>query len=438
MTSPTGTFSVSGLLGGTAGQIDVNSLISSLMKAQSIPQSQLQDQLTGVQSRISVYQTINTKVTALQTAAQDLTAATTWSATAATSSVSSVAAATTAGAVPGTTTFDVTRLAQSQVTLVSADANGMVVTTQPAGITITGADGTSHAIVPASGSAVDVAKAVNAANVGVYASVITTDQGTMLQLSGTKSGATNSFTTSGFDATPNTVVAAQDAQVSVGGASGYTVSSPTNTFGSFIPGVTFTVSALASNATITVANDTKSIGDKVSALVTALNSAVTETSNDTGVGATLQGSSDVRDLLTSLRGTVANGTAGGGSLYTYGISIAKDGTFTFDATKFAAAYASDPTGTQSAISGFASSIDDVSTQAVDPTTGTITASISGLGDQGTKLTGEIGDWTNRLSDIQAGLQAKFTAMETALARLQSQQTYLNSMFGNTTSKSSSS
>ena len=39
---------VSGLLGGTAGQIDTTSLISNLMVAQAVPQNQLKDQLTTV------------------------------------------------------------------------------------------------------------------------------------------------------------------------------------------------------------------------------------------------------------------------------------------------------------------------------------------------------------------------------------------------------
>jgi len=58
MTMPS-SFNVSGLLGGTAGQIDTTTLISELMQAQAIPQTQLQTQLTALQSKQSAYQQIN-------------------------------------------------------------------------------------------------------------------------------------------------------------------------------------------------------------------------------------------------------------------------------------------------------------------------------------------------------------------------------------------
>jgi flagellar hook-associated protein 2 len=442
MTSSTGSISVSGLLGGTAGQIDVTSLINQLMQAQSVPQNQLKDQLTTVQTQVAAYQAINTKLTALQTAAQALTAPATWSATAAMSSNAAVVATSTDAAAVGATTFDVVQLAAAQVTTVAADAQGNVVADPSAGITITGADGTAHTVAIASGSAADVAKAVNAAGVGVRASVVTTDQGVVLQLSSAKTGTANAFTAAGFQSTAQTLVSAQDAKVSVGGSSGYTVSSSSNTFTGLIPGVTFSVSAPATNVTISVASDEQSISDKVQAVVTAANTAMAELQADSGQGAVLQGRFDVRTLASALMSAVSQGTATGGSLADYGIDLDTSGKFSFDADKFAAAYGADPTGTQSAVSGaFATRLADATTGAVDPTTGSITQALSGLSDQTTRLNDEIDQWTTRLADIQSSLQAKYTAMETALARLQSQQTYLTSMFNsinNSNSDSSSS
>ena len=84
--SSTGSFSMTGLLGGTAGQIDVTSLISQLMQAAALPQTQLEDQLTTQTTQLSTYQTINSKLSALLTAGQTLTDSTTWGATSATSS----------------------------------------------------------------------------------------------------------------------------------------------------------------------------------------------------------------------------------------------------------------------------------------------------------------------------------------------------------------
>lgn len=440
MTS-TGSISLSGLLGGTAGQIDTTSLITQLMQAAALPQTQLQDKLSTVTSQLSAYQAINTKLTATQTAARALTDLTAWKATSATSSSSSVVATSDTSAAAGSTTFSVTQLARAQVSTVAAASDGTVVSDPSAGITITGADGTAHQISLTAGDATTVAAAINNAGVGVRASVITTDSGNVLQLSATKSGSANTFTTSGFDSAAQNVISAQDAKIQVGtpGAGGYTVTSSSNTFTNLIPGVTLSVSALATDVTVTVGSDSQSISNKVQALVNAMNTSLTELNGDSGQGAVLQGEYDVRSVVTALTGAVSSGTSTGASLKTYGIDMDSTGKLSFDPTAFATAYAADPSGTQQAIAGsFAKAVDTASTAAIDPTTGSITAAISSENATSTRLNSEISDWTTKLATIKDNLTAKYGAMETALAKLQSQQTYLTSMFKSMTSSSSDS
>jgi flagellar hook-associated protein 2 len=444
MTS-TGSISVSGLLGGTAGQIDTTALISQLMTAAALPQTQLKDQLSSVASVLSAYQSVNTRLTALQTAAQTLTDPTTWTATAATSSAGTVVATSDGTARAGSTTFSVTALAQAQVSTVAADTGGNVVDpAQGFTLTVGGTDytfssGAAGNFALSSGSATDVAAAVNKANLGVHASVVTTDTGAVLQLASTKTGNANGFTATGL--ATHTVMAARDAQVSVGdpAAGGYTVSSSTNTFSSFIPGVTFSVSALATDVTVTVANDAKSISGKVSALVSAAAAAITEINKDSAKGAVLQGKSDVRGVAMSIASSVSSGTSTGGTLSRYGIDLDASGSITFDADKFATAYAADPQGTQQALAGsFAGALNTVAGAAVGPVTGSITSSIAQLNADGNRLSDGIDQWTDRLSQIRDDLTIKYTAMQTALAKLQSQQTWLNSMFASMNKSSTSS
>lgn len=439
--SSTGSFSMSGLLGGTAGQIDVTSLINSLMQAASIPQQQLADKLSTQQSQISTYQTINTKLAALLTAGQKLTDANTWAATSATSSDSSVVATSTAGAPLGTTSFNVTQLAQAQVSTITADASGNVVTTPSSGITI---NGTSISLT--SGTPTDVASAINAANAGVTANVVTADDPAnpgstvqVLQLTSIKTGTAGAFTTSGFETTPVTAVAAQNAQITVGDPAngGYTVSSSTNSFKDVIPGVTFSVSAPASNVSITVGNGLDSISSAVQSLVNAANAATSEMDKDTGKGAVLATNSQIEAISQSILSAVSAGTSTGGSLSTYGISIDKNGVMSFDADAFASAYNTDPTGTKQAITDFATALNTTTGDATDPTYGAITTAITAGQNAVSDLNDQISNWNDRLSKIQDSYTAKFTAMETALAKLQSQQTYLTSMF-NSMNKSSSS
>jgi flagellar hook-associated protein 2 len=446
MTS-TGSVSVSGLLGGTAGQIDTTSLISQLMTAAALPQTQLKDQLTALGKQMSAYQTINTRMAALQTAAQALTDPTAWTATATTSSAASVVATSDGTAATGSTTFSVTRLAQAQISTVAADTSGNVA--DPAtGITLSigGSDYTfgsdpSADFALTSGSATDVAAAINQAGLGLRATVVATDQGSLLQLTSTKSGAANGFSASGFSTPAQTPVPPKDAQITVGNpaAGGYTVSSPTNTFSSFIPGVTFSVTALATDVTITVNSDQAAISKKVSALVSAANAAVTELANDSGQGAVLQGKSDVRNAAIGIGAAVSSGTATGASLKAYGIDMDSSGHLSFDADAFATAYAADPAGTKAAIAGsFATALNTTASAAVDPVTGSVTASISSLTTQESNVNDGIDRWTDRLAQIHDNLTIKYTAMETALAKLQSQQTYLTSMFKSITNPNSSS
>src|SRR4051794_30001436 len=82
MTSPS-SFSVSGLLGGTAGQIDTTALIGQLMQAAALPQTRLKNQLAVQQAIDTAYQTVTMKITAMQTAAQALTDPLAWTATSA-------------------------------------------------------------------------------------------------------------------------------------------------------------------------------------------------------------------------------------------------------------------------------------------------------------------------------------------------------------------
>lgn len=439
----TGSISVSGLLGGTAGSIDVTSLVSSLMQAQSVPKNLLTDQLKTVSDKLSTYQTINSKLTAVQTAARALGAGTAgvtaWQTTAASSSSATVAATSTAAARPGSTTFDVVRLATGQLTTVAPAADGTVLTDPDNRFTLTGPDGNPQELVAQSGSASDVALAINNADLGVRASVINTDQGPQLQLASAKTGLDNGFSIDGLNGSARTLVAAGDAKLAIGGASGYTVSSPTNTFTDVIPGVSFSVSAPATGVTIDVKTDVAAITKSVQALVTAVNTARSELAGDSAQGQLLQGAPEVRQLLTALGSSVSQGTSAGESLQSYGIDIDDKGVISFNADKFTAAYTKDPAATRAAVGGsFATGLDAVATGAVDKPDGSITLAMGGLTESGTRLNGEIQDWTTKLTDIQSAMQAKYAAMQSALARLQGQQTYLTSMLNSITNSKESS
>jgi flagellar hook-associated protein 2 len=431
-------FNISGLVSG----IDTTSLVNQLMTVAAKPQAMLKTQLNTQNSVSAAYTSINAKMAAVQAAADALTSGATsgtaWSAATAVSSDASVVAASGVGGQAGSSTmFSVLQVATAQVTTVAT--GGSAIADPGAGIDVVDGAGLAHHIDLASGSAASVAAAVNSAALGVRASVINTDSGSLVQFTSISTGAASAFTINGLSATAQTLTAARDAQISVGdvNAGGYTVSSASNTFTDAIPGVTFTVSKPATDVTISVSTDQDGINGSVGTLVTAVNAALTEISADTAKGALLSGDSSLRDLKQQLLTAVSSGALGA-SFADYGINLKTDGTLEFVADTFAKSYVADTTKTQNTIGSLASAFSTIAVATTNASTGTLTQLISGGASKADDLTKQIAKWDVRLADQQVTLQAKYTAMETAISRLKSQSAYLTSMFASMNSSSSSS
>jgi flagellar hook-associated protein 2 len=447
------TSSVSGSsISGLASGIDTSSIITQLMQVESQPQTNLKNKVTAEQSIITAYQSVNTRMKALQTAADTLTQLTAWQAATATSSSPGLAVTAAAGAPSGSYNFDVTALAKAQVTTAVVPSSGAITNGGGLDISINGAAPTHINIT--TDTAADAATAINSANVGVQAMVVNTDQGTVLQLSATKTGTANSFAISGLNATPITQTAAADAQIAVGdpAAGGYTVTSSSNSFTNLIPNVTLTATQIQSGVTVTVASNSASIANQMQAMVDAANAALTEIGNQTtytpaATGSTAAGKAGpllsdlgVQDLQGNILSAVSAGSNGYGSFSQLGVQLDKDGQYTFDRNAFLAAYAADPTKVQNAVQnstdGLATKLKSVADKATDFTTGTLTTAIQGANDYVSSLNTEIDGWTTRLQDKQAALQQQFTAMETALGKLKDQSNWLSGQLASLPSTSS--
>lgn len=414
-------FSISGLSSG----IDTASLISQLMKVAAQPQTQLKNQLSLQQSELTAYQAINTKLTALQAAADAVKQAGTWAATKAVSSSTAVIASTTSAAASGSaTTFDVIRLASAQISTVAATGN--VVASPPNGIDIIDSTGTTHHLALADGSAEAVATAVNNAALGIRASVINTDSGPLLQFTSVATGAAGAFTVNGLDNPPQTLVAARDAQIAVGdpNAGGYTISSSSNTFNNVILGVTFSIGAVVSGVTVSVSSDASAISDKVKALVDATNATLAELGKSTGKGGVLESDFLINSITNSVLSTVSRGTGAGASFASIGVQLTSKGELAFDATVFASAYAADPAKAQAAAAG--SLAEAMSSLAMRSSTVTLSPLINSGTAQVGQLNKQIAEWDTRLESQRIAMQSKYTAMEVALQKLQATSSYLTS------------
>ncbi|HET6873190.1 MAG TPA: flagellar filament capping protein FliD [Acidimicrobiales bacterium] len=213
-----------------------------------------------------------------------------------------------------------------------------------------------------SGSLSDLVSSINASGTGIVASDVQTGSGQyILQLSSSGTGAVNdlSIDTSAFSGSPlgsmRTAVAGQDAQIQVGGPSGYTVSSKNNVFSGLLPGLTITATQVSSSpVTVTVAADSAAIAKSVGQMVTDANTVLTDLQSFAGynaatkTGGPLMGSATLQNLRNEILATVAStvGTSNLGSAVNAGISIS-NGALSFDQDKFISAFQANPSQVQS-------------------------------------------------------------------------------------------
>jgi flagellar hook-associated protein 2 len=443
---------VDGLVSG----MDTSSMITSMMQIESQPQTMLKTKVDTAQIAVASYQSVNSKLSALKNAALDLQSLSTWRGIKPTSSSSSVTATATGGTntQTGSLTFDVTQLAKAQASTARVASTGDITTADSISVSVGGADPVTVTL-GTDKSAKGVSDAINAAGLNIKSSVVQTSSGdSVLQVTGTKTGAANSFTISGLstsggtDVTFQNAVAAQDAEIQVGGGDaatgGYSVTSATNTFTGLMNGVTLTVGKVESGVTLNVDSDVSGMADKFQAFVDATNAALTEVSNQTAYDAgtktasPLTGDFMVRQLsqsilsqisqglsytntTTATDGTTSTGTVKFGSLAQLGIQLDKTGQLTFDKDKFTAAYNADPSKIKAAGMAFGEQAYKLAdTQSVN-----ITSAITNRNNSIDSLNSQISDWDVRLDAKKAALTKQYADLETALGKLKDQSSWLS-------------
>ncbi|GIH80978.1 flagellar filament capping protein FliD [Planobispora longispora] len=443
---------VDGLVSG----LSTSSLISQLMQVERVPQTQLQSKVTTQQKVQSAFQGINTKLASLKSAADDMLKTTSWQIGKAASSSSTVTATTTAGAMPGSVSFNVTDVAKAQVSTAkyaSATDPALAGGVTKVGISIGGAAAVEVNVT--TNTPQGVADAINAAGLNVRASVLTTDQGTVLQFSSTKTGTANGFTITGLaGGAPDDITPAANAVIEVGdpSAGGYTVTSGSNAITGVLPGTTINVTKLENNVTVTVDADNEAVADKMKAFVDAANAVLGEIKTQTAYTAgaktkqPLAGNSTARQISQTVLGQIGGGQTGYGSFSQFGVELDQYGKLTFDREQFLKAYAEDPAkvmnavmaedptvqittapdGTKipksklTAVMGLAERI----SIAANNSTTNITNAIKGSESLVTDLNKRIDAWDLRLERREAALRKQFSNLEVSLGKLNQQSTWL--------------
>jgi flagellar hook-associated protein 2 len=348
--------------------------------------------------------------------------------------------------------------------LTVSDAKGNVLdTVNPAG---TGTGGTV--------TLGDVVNAINGdSKLGLSATPIEVAPGQyQLRITAKGTGTANAFTLS--DTTNfKKAAAAADATLWVGDATnGYAVTSSTNTFTGLMPGVTLTVAGQATGVTVSVASDPQSVGDKMSALVTAANSVLSQISSatassvgadgkSTGKAGALPGDYTMQNLASQVRKAVSAAVGTLGSPVQAGLQLNSDGTIKFTEDTFVKALKTNPglvnqlvntgqpattttdpntglTTTVPAAPGVAAQLATLAKAASDSVTGTLVGLAKGQDAQAKRLQSQIDSWTDRLAARRQQLTTQYSSLQTMLSSLQNQSTWLTGMLGALTGSSSSS
>ncbi|GEN80632.1 flagellar filament capping protein FliD [Actinotalea fermentans] len=449
------TLGIDGLVSG----LDTTTLINQLMQIEAGPQTQLKAKQSTTKSFVSALQSLNVRVASLAEMAAKVAKPESWQAWKATSSSTSVTASASGSAQAGSLSFTVDSVASTQVTLTDVVADDGALAGIPPQITVRTGAGALVTIQPTSGSLADVTKALNdAADVGVKATVVRVTNGETplyrIQFTGTTTGETDgAFEVFRGDAAAvevgtatridtATVRASSDAQLTLwkGTDAQQVYTQPSNTFTGLMTGVDVTVSKVTAAdeapTTITVAQDTDALKKLGSDLVNSLNvvlseiasrSAVTTTTNSDGTtsvkGGLFTGETAVRAIQQQLS-EAASYPVDGFSPSVAGITLKKDGTFTFDEAAFTKAFADDPAKVQTVLAGVAERVAEVATDVSDKYEGSLTLKIQGqeglVKDMGTRIE----DWDRRLAVRKEGLQRTYAALEVTMSNLTSQSNWL--------------
>lgn len=356
-------------LSGLASGFNTQAMIAALMGVAQQPMTDMKAKVTDYQADIKAWQSVSTKLTALQVAVNALKNPSDIAAMAtAGSSSSAVIPAVTGSPAPGTVSFTVDQLAQahqvvsattfgSASDLVGAGTFSIALGSNPVPFTFTTTAGTTYG---------QLAQQIASSGAGISASVVSVDGTTSkLVLTARTTGASSAFTASGTQpalASFNLLQQGQDSKITIGtGANAVQLSRSGNQVNDLMPGVSLNLQATSSTpVTITVQQDVASMVNAVQNLVTAYNGAVTTLAGLTSYDATsqtagqLMADSTAQGLggqLNDAMSSVVSGLTGNlTSAASLGITVQLDGTLQLNQATLFSALTANPTAVTTLLS----------------------------------------------------------------------------------------
>ena len=419
---------------------DLQDVISRAVAIAELPVTQLTNQESALQSQSTELSTIDSDLTALQTAIQGVGTAMSGSYQAEVSNPDLVSASVGAGAVAGTYSIEVDSAGSYASSLSTSAWSGT--SSDPGGTYSLVIDNTPYSIQSTDGSATSVAAAINqqygdqvqatVVNVGSDASP---DQRISLQA-----------TSLGYlpldiqDSSGDSL----QTQGSYGGSASYIVDGSGNTVTSDSPSVTIatglTINLLSADpgnpATVTVSGTDDALSGALSSFTSAYNKVVTDLQSQRGQSAgPLQGQSilsEITQVVDNLATYFTSSGSGVNGLASLGLKLGENGQLTFNSQTLDSAYSSSSGAVASFLGsatggGWLESATNALTDLVDPNVGLVTNEETSLQSQTTSIANQITTKNAQITTLQTNLTQRMAAADTLISTMEQQDTFLTQM-----------
>lgn len=426
---------------GVGSGLDVQTIVRQLMAIESRPLQTLQKSQSTLDAQVSAYGRFRSAISTFQTALDDLKTLDAFQIHSATSSnTDAVTAEADSTATPGTVNVQVNRLAQAhkQGSLAKADTGTTTLGGSGDQMTIT-VDGNAVAVNAGGMTLAQIRDAVNAADAGVTASIVSeTSSSHRLVLTATETGTDKAMSLSfsgtlGTDLGMSTInnigsLAELDAEIVIDNT--YTITRSSNTIDDAVNGLTLTLKdETTSAATLTIARDTAAVTESIQSFVDAYNAL---RSTITGLrGKELKSDSTLRSIEAQIQSVLNTPPTGLTGSFDYlsqvGVSIQKDGTMKLDSDVLDAAMTADYSGVAEVFAhddqGYVYRL-DASLSDLMEIDGLIDSREDGLKANRKSLETRIENMEYRLGLIEKRYRAQFTALDTMLGQMQSTSAFL--------------
>lgn len=433
---------------GLATGIDTSSIVTELVRAESIPIERLRIKQANHDSMSSRFETIRGRLDELKASMEAITDASA-PATVSSSAESFVGATSQGSAQAGSYVVEVSQLAAAERThsdgVASKDTAGLWADGSSIGITV-GGDVEVAISVSSTDTLESIAQRINdQPDLRASASVIFDGSEYRLQVSGTDTGVANSVSFSetglnlGLTNAANETVSAADALFTIDGLA---MSRDSNDVSEAITGVQLSLEAVTTSpVTINVGSDADSLGEKVQAFVDAYNSVVNGIAIESifqGEGRTgdsLSGDSTLRSLQRSLSSSLFGSLPGFDTISQLGLETDQAGKLEFDAEAFGSALNDNGDALLEAFAGDGVSeglferLTVITDRYADKDTGLITNRMDSFTSENRNIDRRIESMELRVEKYESNLLRKFATLETLVAGLNAQGEQMLAMLG---------